>query len=536
MKRILTHAVTLLLIVFLLPVCSAEARSYDFKVLLEGKYYSIYADETYVYAKESSVITSKFTKDMQPVLNEETQREEIKLVNHGSHWGGINRDGELVIPVDYAALSAFSGGYATAKKQDQTFVILDTAGNEVLAIDPKYSYVSGIQNGLFFVSETSSKLLSEKPFHKSGYIKSYYGFAPSTVEQFVETELPLSLNVMDLQGNLIAEGFEPDCKMTRYTAVHNAETTICTHFEFSAYAFTDMGIAYVKRNGKYGIIDTSGNVLYDFVLDSWEPYKNDPWNKGYVAATAGDTTTIFDPHGVPCAPLVYPYSIVSRIYDSKTETARYLNSDGETVCRFDCHKNAWYDGKGSLLPLDFTYAPGSNVSDTMDSFLLKTDDNRLVDVNLYKFGSHDETGLIAINEIPEPQAADGSRYICMMLNNPLINLDGEVSTIVENNYFFTLPLENDRTLVPMRVIFEALGAQVAWDGDTQTVTATKGGKTMRLELDKNEMYLDNATVWLDTPPRLIEDCTLVPLRAVSESFGADVLWDGDAQRITITWN
>lgn len=54
MKRILKHTALLLLIVFLLPVCSAEARRYDFKVLSEGKYERIYVDNTYIYVSQLS--------------------------------------------------------------------------------------------------------------------------------------------------------------------------------------------------------------------------------------------------------------------------------------------------------------------------------------------------------------------------------------------------------------------------------------------------------------------------------------------------
>lgn len=59
--------------------------------------------------------------------------------------------------------------------------------------------------------------------------------------------------------------------------------------------------------------------------------------------------------------------------------------------------------------------------------------------------------------------------------------------------------------------------------------------TAFLQIDKNELYTDNKMIWLDTPPRLIEGRTLVPLRAVSKCFGAQVEWDGDTQLITITW-
>ena len=438
MKRILTHTAILLLIVFLLPVCSAEARRYDFKVLLEGKYERIYVDNTYIYVSQLSEnnkhISSKFTKDLQPVLQEAPAQEEITLINEGKLWGGANRAGELVIPIEYTAISAFSGGYATAVKQDQTYVILDTSGNEVLSIDPKYKYVSSIKNGVFFVSETT-KLYT--PFRSYYEIASFaerdfpdYDELKTKIRQTVES-LP-KVHVMDMHGNLVTENLEPDYKVNRVSGSTHNNIYYGWVIDWYSYSFTDTGIAFVKRDGKYGIIDSSGNVIYDFILDSWKTYENDPWNKGYVAAKAAETTIIFDPYGIPCAPLVYSYSLASRIYDPETETAIYLNSDGETVCRCDNRSNSWYDGKGSPLSLNHLY--DSNISSTteLDQLLLKTIDGKPVDVNLYNFGVwFDNTiSLVAINEIPEPQAADGGHYICMMLDNPLINVDGNVSTIV----------------------------------------------------------------------------------------------------------
>ena len=94
-------------------------------------------------------------------------------------------------------------------------------------------------------------------------------------------------------------------------------------------------------------------------------------------------------------------------------------------------------------------------------------------------------------------------------------------------------LENDRTLVGMRAVFEALGAAVEWDGTEKIVTATTGGTTIKLQIDNNIMQINDEAIELDTPARLINDNTMVPIRAVSEAFGADVYWIGDLQRIVI---
>ncbi len=94
--------------------------------------------------------------------------------------------------------------------------------------------------------------------------------------------------------------------------------------------------------------------------------------------------------------------------------------------------------------------------------------------------------------------------------------------------------EDDRTLVPMRAIFEALGAEVAWDDDVQTATATRGDDTVSITIDSNILYKNGETTELDVPVRMIDDRTLVPVRAISESFGAEVEWDEETQTVIIT--
>ena len=89
--------------------------------------------------------------------------------------------------------------------------------------------------------------------------------------------------------------------------------------------------------------------------------------------------------------------------------------------------------------------------------------------------------------------------------------------------------ESDRTLVPLRVIFESLGATVRWEDATQTAVAVKGDTEIRISVDNTEMLKDGEVVVLDVPARLIDDRTLVPVRAVSESLNAQVDWLEDAR-------
>jgi len=95
-------------------------------------------------------------------------------------------------------------------------------------------------------------------------------------------------------------------------------------------------------------------------------------------------------------------------------------------------------------------------------------------------------------------------------------------------------LESGRTLVPLRAIFEALGAEVGWEDSTQTVTAVRGDIQLTLQIGSDIMLRNGVQIKLDVPARLVNSRTLIPLRAVAEAFGCDVTWVDDTWVVLIT--
>ena len=94
--------------------------------------------------------------------------------------------------------------------------------------------------------------------------------------------------------------------------------------------------------------------------------------------------------------------------------------------------------------------------------------------------------------------------------------------------------EFGRTLVPMRYIFEALGAEVRWIGEENRAIATKDDITIDLILGSDVMYRNDAPIKLDVPAKAVDGRTLVPARAVSEALDATVEWNADTYTVTIT--
>lgn len=92
---------------------------------------------------------------------------------------------------------------------------------------------------------------------------------------------------------------------------------------------------------------------------------------------------------------------------------------------------------------------------------------------------------------------------------------------------------NGTTMVPLRGIFEALGADVRWDGATGTVIATRGDTTVVLKTGSFYAIKNNMRLKLSQPVQQKNGRTMVPLRFISEALGADVQWDGELKTISI---
>lgn len=129
--------------------------------------------------------------------------------------------------------------------------------------------------------------------------------------------------------------------------------------------------------------------------------------------------------------------------------------------------------------------------------------------------------------------------LIFLLSTPILSFaeTSNISVYIDDKHvsFRTNPyMENDRIMVPMRKIFEELGATVTWDNDTQSVTAVKDKTTAILAIGLNIMYINSEPTALDNPPALVYDTTYVPLRAVSEALGCVVEWENDKNKVVIT--
>jgi len=91
---------------------------------------------------------------------------------------------------------------------------------------------------------------------------------------------------------------------------------------------------------------------------------------------------------------------------------------------------------------------------------------------------------------------------------------------------------NGRVLVPLRGVFEQMGAYVQWNPATRDVNATRGDSDVRLHIGDRAATVDGRQVTLDVPAMIINGATMVPIRFLSESLGAEVRWR-EAERLVL---
>lgn len=112
-------------------------------------------------------------------------------------------------------------------------------------------------------------------------------------------------------------------------------------------------------------------------------------------------------------------------------------------------------------------------------------------------------------------------------------------TLNNEKVWFDQPpvLEKDTVLMPIRAVFEALGAAVDWDAETKTVFARNGETQVKITAEEKQMLVRQGEitymVGLSTPARIENGRMLVPLRAVSEAFLAEVNWDAKTKTVRI---
>lgn len=160
-----------------------------------------------------------------------------------------------------------------------------------------------------------------------------------------------------------------------------------------------------------------------------------------------------------------------------------------------------------------------------------------VTIKLAYFTSKKEKGVVFLKKC----AKFGALFVLMLslLLVPAALAANEIRVTIDGAFIqFDVPPQaiNNRTMVPLRAIFESLGASVEWDGNTQTVYAYKDDITVISTLGQRTMYVNGEAREMDVAPIAINGRILVPARFVAEAFDCTVTWSGADKIVVIETN
>ncbi|MBS3938697.1 MAG: thermonuclease family protein [Peptococcaceae bacterium] len=124
----------------------------------------------------------------------------------------------------------------------------------------------------------------------------------------------------------------------------------------------------------------------------------------------------------------------------------------------------------------------------------------------------------------------------LLMNISLVSAEQPISVVVNGRLLVmdvSPIIRSGRTLVPLRAIFEALGASVEWNDATRTITGKRAETTITLQIDNPSASVNTTRVTLDVPPTIVGGRTLVPARFIAESLGARVGWNEQTRTVTV---
>ena len=492
----------------------------------------------------------------------------------------------------YEEIGPFFNGYATVTlKASAQRGVIDSNGHLLFSSDI-YKRFQHAGDGVFSASTGAEQNLSAAGYllDASGVPLSqyYYDYIDIAYEGMIRVSRNEKWGFVDLSGREVIPaiydrvGFyqanvAPMQKGGKWGLIDQTGEEIITPVFDQIYPL--VGTTYcVLLSDKVGVIDNAGNTIlpveYDGVSQAGDGRS--------MAALKGDTAYLFDMDGVVILSGEYlnifinpdgTVAVAKRMNDMtvnafldkegnnltgyKDFSLSYLNQNLSLGRRYDSppgmigatphdygQQFALIDAEGNNLTGfnyentgDFTsdylvvnrsYYGSAGLLNRYGAEVLPTVfDDILLTADGYAFlqtrGSEDGFGTrVGIVEIPD-YFSDAKRIPPITVYVDGLEL-----------YFDSEPLiTNSRTMVPMRKIFEVLGADVSWDEDEKKVTAVRDGVTVELTIEKGFAFIDGERTTLDAPALLQNDRTLVPLRFISESLDCYVDWDNSLRRVII---
>ena len=450
---------------------------------------------------------------------------EFEQVNLNGKAGLKDSVGNEILPCEYQIIGWFDNGLIWAGKEyDSGFSLFDSFGNKLNDIE--YDYISRVTDAewlaAFYYLDAAALLYA--------YKDGKWGIIDETGTVVIPLEYE---GVLAWNDDVCAV-----CYNGKWGHM-NFEGRIITPFQFdNAMTFSD-GLAMVKKNGKWGYVDMQGNLVIPCEYDTAEYFFEgtasvliivDGMTYGYVIDKTGHR--IIGPKDYK----IFSWGNTYRGIYKDTSEEDYtlfalLDKEGNRLTEFSY--STINDFKEDLSVVSI-YSNGGKESGLINQYgaeiiplLLNSDfttiDNDTCFIKTFQYGYPYRVGIL---ELP----ADAATRKLPISERPItVYLDGL------DLYFDTEPIiVNERTMVPMRKIFEMLDAEVSWDDREKKVTATTGNVKVELTIGSDTASINGAPTNLGTPALIENNRALVPLRFIAEALDCDVTWEAENRRVIIS--
>lgn len=348
---------------------------------------------------------------------------------------------------------------------------------------------------------------------------------------FYHTNGKLAIPVQYQNGKDFSDGLAAVQKNGKWGYIDQAGKEIITFDYENAHSFVE-GLAAVQLNGKWGFIDLSGRIIINPIYDEVKSF-----SEGVASVRKGNQWGCINQHGdeiLPCQYQAVEVCSDNRIAVKWQNRYGYFSASGEKIIDFlygaatDFHEGFAVVSSGdftgcnwnSYWHIGMTPAVYNNnqfgVIDQWGNQILPEEYLCISDFEdgtaICQRACDKKVGII---QAPEVSAVDpGKRnFVRLYCNNQLLPADQSPILV------------NSRTLVPLRIIAETFGADVAWDSQTQIVTIRQNARIITLSADEPTAEINGQKTTLDAPAQILNGRTMVPLRFIAQQFGAQIQWD-----------
>ena len=416
-------------------------------------------------------------------------RDGVGLINKDTYYGYIDENGNWLTAPEFSYASEFSEGYGAVKRQAGKAYLLNASMEIRLEADDFYYEGNNSFPGTVFRNGYAA-------YSKDG--KAFYLDA-------------------DLNSTKIELGNE--CDFDDGEFMFDGGTLVHMYLEKINGEFTNRAV--------YRIFDHNGKETYRYVAEI--PNGEELTAYGRTKILANGNVVFAEPEDYSDPMTHEKITLVNIDGDVLSETERFYRGSGKRMTGIGgliyLNGDFYSEDLKNIIISDYVCDAVSADGSVAVSLVTSESDN--ITVEKIKVIKDKTVALSQDTKIADPNKIKAyskieNQDVTVYINNQRIYFDKE--PIIENN----------RTLVPMRRIFEELGAEVTWDNETQTAAAVRNGIEVKITIGSDVMYKNGEAIQLDAGARLIDDgYTFVPLRAVSEAFGCDVQWNEELQTVDI---